>query len=375
MPTVFFRGKVLVKQRHLLQLVYMSVLIFSSSVLAEESYKAPLVKDSLMLGISKHQSMLAVGERGHVLISSLDETDFEQVIVPTKVTLTAVEQFGSEAWAVGHDASIIKSEDGGNSWRLLQQAPELDRPLLDVLFFDANEGIAVGAYGLFYRTLDGGETWTQERHASVLSADDNDYLESIKDDEAFYLEELSFISPHFNRLSISDNILYVAGEAGLIARSLDRGRNWVRLDIDYFGSFFDVRALPTGDVLAIGLRGNMFLLSNPQASAQNQVDFTNNGSNLSFKRINTCLTNTLNGIVVDDEAVFIVGNNGVVLEIDAERLSSDSLKPANKENCRQHASINELQTDFSDAIANAVLHNSTLLLASAGGLKMIEVNK
>ena len=61
------------------------------------------------------------------------------------------------------------------------------------LVSDENNGVAVGAYGLFYRTIDGGVTWIKELHASVLPQDDIDYLESIKDDPAFYEEELSFI--------------------------------------------------------------------------------------------------------------------------------------------------------------------------------------
>ncbi|WVM93429.1 YCF48-related protein [Halopseudomonas pachastrellae] len=35
----------------------------------------------------------------------------------------------------------------------------LERPLMDVWFRDANTGFAIGAYGTFLRTDDGGETW------------------------------------------------------------------------------------------------------------------------------------------------------------------------------------------------------------------------
>ena len=35
----------------------------------------------------------------------------------------------------------------------------LERPLMDVWFKNANTGFAIGAYGTFLRTDDGGKTW------------------------------------------------------------------------------------------------------------------------------------------------------------------------------------------------------------------------
>ena len=35
----------------------------------------------------------------------------------------------------------------------------LERPLMDVWFRDANTGFAFGAYGIYLRTDDGGESW------------------------------------------------------------------------------------------------------------------------------------------------------------------------------------------------------------------------
>jgi photosystem II stability/assembly factor-like uncharacterized protein len=316
----------------------------------EQSYIAPLVDESLLLDISKGNTLIVVGERGHILVGD----ELNQVSVPTKATLTAVTSIDDAVWAVGHDASILKSDDAGQSWKILQQAPELDRPLMDVHFFDAQEGIAVGAYGLFYRSEDGGDTWTQERHPSVLSVDDKEYLESIKDDQEFYIEELYFISPHFNRLYNTGNILYVAGEAGLIASSTDQGRNWERLDISYQGSFFDVAQLSSGDVFAVGLRGNMFLLNNGQ-----------------WKPIQSCVTTSLNSIIVNEDTVYVAGNNGVVLSIDTQLLNSDKPQTQNSEGCARHGAVKQLDTDFSDAISDARLVGKSLLMVTSGGLQTL----
>jgi len=191
---------------------------FSALVSANSSYQAPLVKESLLLDIALADNIIIVGERGHILTGTTQQ-NLIQVSVPTKTTLTAVTLFGTNAWAVGHDASILHSSDAGKTWQLQLSMPELDRPFLDVLFMNDKVGVAVGAYGLFYRTVDGGITWQKEMYASVLPQDDIDYLDSIKDDPAFYEEELSFILPHFNRLSYAKGKLYMAGEAGLLALS------------------------------------------------------------------------------------------------------------------------------------------------------------
>lgn len=333
----------------------------------EDAFIAPLVKDSLLLDIIKSDDILVVGERGHVLRSDMakdanSQSVFDQMQVPTKTSLTAVYKKDNYVWAVGHDASILKSNDGGNTWRLVQYKPELDRPFLDVYFFDSSEGIAIGAYGLFYRSIDAGETWQQEAHPTVLSPDDMDYLESIKDDEAFYLEELSFISPHLNSVSQYQNAVYIAGESGLIAKSTDQGRTWRRLDIDYAGSFFDVQQINEELVVAAGLRGNVFV----------NVDDD-------WQRIPSCLTTSLNAIVLGTEVLYLVGNNGVVLSLKQSLLESDDLLPPNDESCEAHVSVTQIKTNFTDAILNAILLDDAdgqyLLAATAGGLKTIRVGE
>ncbi len=327
---------------------------------ADSSFKAPLVTESLLLDISHGSQTIIVGERGHILKAtnnSPEIDDFKQIIAPTRTTLTAVYNLGQNVWAVGHDATIIRSTDSGNSWELVQTFPELDRPLLDVYFFDENEGIAIGAYGLFYRTLDGGMNWQQESHPSVLSEDDKEYLDSIKDDEAFYLEELSFISPHFNQLNFANGQLYLAGEAGLVAVSSDRGNNWERLDIDYFGSFFAINVLPSNEVMVAGLRGNMFVQSNDD-----------------WRKINTCVTTSLNSIEIDGSNAHLFGNNGVILKVSLNQLNSSELQSTSIDGCRRHVSVSQTKTDFSDPIADGIPTGSHLLTVTASGLKQVVAN-
>jgi hypothetical protein len=114
----------------------------------------PLARESLMLDIAQvGDTFVVVGDRGHVLISEDQGRSWIQKRTPTRVPLTGVWFHDRNlGWAVGHDAVILRTEDGGETWCRCTSAPELERPLFDVWFEDAQNGFAVGAYGYFLRS-------------------------------------------------------------------------------------------------------------------------------------------------------------------------------------------------------------------------------
>ena len=137
---------------------------------AEEALEAPLAIESLLLdGAVAGERLVVVGDRGHVLVSTDRGESWEQARVPVRALLTALHMHDERiGWAVGHDAVILRTADGGETWELVHHAPEEERPLLDVWFRDARRGFAVGAYGYFLATGDGGATWTSR----TISEDD-----------------------------------------------------------------------------------------------------------------------------------------------------------------------------------------------------------
>jgi len=197
---------------------------------------ARLAPESLLLGVARGgDRLVAVGERGHVLVSSDDGASWVQQKVPTRALLTGVYmQDGRLGWAVGHDAVVLRTRDGGLSWQRVHYAPEDERPLLDVWFADAERGLATSAYGELLATRDGGDSWERR---------------SIRDGEDFHLNQLA---------AAADGTLYVAAEAGHLYRSDDGGTTWVPLPSPYPGSFFGVLPLVEGPVLAFGLRGRLY---------------------------------------------------------------------------------------------------------------------
>ena len=128
----------------------------------EYSVLAPLAVRTLLLDVRvvPGGGLVAVGQRGHVLLSSDGGQSWRQRLTPTRATLTAVHFADAQhGWAVGHDEVILRTTDGGETWSRAHFAPDKEQPLLAVCFADAQTGLAVGAYSTVYRSADGGATW------------------------------------------------------------------------------------------------------------------------------------------------------------------------------------------------------------------------
>ena len=229
---------------HLVLVVLLGLLALPAAT-AEEAVKAPLAIESLLLdGAAVGSRVVVVGERGHILVSTDDGASWRQSKVPTRALLTAVHMHDERTgWAVGHDAVILRTGDGGATWTLVHQAPEAELPLLDVWFRDESAGFAIGAYGYFLATQDGGETWTSR----TVSEDD------------FHLNALiPVVAQSPESQQSQSHRLYIGAEAGVAYRSDDGGETWRQLPSPYAGSWFGGLALGENEVLLTGLRGHLF---------------------------------------------------------------------------------------------------------------------
>jgi photosystem II stability/assembly factor-like uncharacterized protein len=195
---------------------------------------ARLVERSLLLDVDGNdQVLIAVGERGHILVSRNHRASWDQAAVPTRSNLTAVDVVDEHhAWAVGHDAVVVHTADGGTTWTRQHWDPDLEKPLFDIWMQDRRQGFAIGAYGLYLETDDGGATWN----------------ERVIDEE----------EPHLYLVDQAENgDLYLVGEFGSIFRSDNGGADWMRCESPYGGSFFGVLTVGA-ETLVFGLRGNIF---------------------------------------------------------------------------------------------------------------------
>ena len=266
--------------------------------------------------------LVAVGERGHVLLSDDAGKTWRQAnAVPTRTTLTCVHATDARTlWAAGHGGVILRSVDGGEQWTLAHGQADGPDVLLALRVEPDGRGLAVGGFGVALATGDGGKTW-QSR--SLLEGESGER--------------------HLNRLFVSSaGTWLIAAEGGHVLRSSDRGATWSAVKTPYAGSLWSGVALPGGVLLAGGMRGNIVRSSDDGAS----------WSHLPVADAGSLTGGTLAG---DGRPVF-VGVDGTVVQGDAAGAQF------------------RLQRLDDRATLTAVVRagGGELVAASAGGMRRIE---
>ncbi|MCB1705350.1 MAG: hypothetical protein KDI17_10835 [Halioglobus sp.] len=335
----------------------------------------PLAHKALLLDVATAGPRLVVaGEHGIVLYSDDNGDHWEQALVPTARMLTAVHFVDArKGWGVGHDGLVLVSADGGQNWRVqrdglamqhqlnleqrenahqrveelelqLASADEADRaaieadleeaqfdledaeltleepvftsPLLDVWFQDSSLGWAVGAFGTFIATADGGRHWVSRD--SELDNPDELHLNAVTGD--------------------GRGRVFIVGEGGLMFRSLDSGHSWEPLQPFYDGSWFGAVYDPHYDALLVfGLRGNLY----------RSTDFGD-----TWAAVATGNSNTLAGGNWSADGIVVVGGDGTVLH------STDGGQGFRKLSLRDHL-----------ALSSGIARGGELILVGQGGVK------
>jgi photosystem II stability/assembly factor-like uncharacterized protein len=321
---------------NIVSIVFIMGLCSGPAVAFEDILFSPAIKSnqcrsSALLDVSRSgDRLVAVGERGHILFTDDTGSSWQQATVPATANLNAVDFVSPQhGWAVGHEAVVLHSRDGGQTWEkqldgfeaakislsagkkrlsdleAKQASGELDlsaeidlaawrleeaqrdisvgpaKPLMDVWFKNEQEGFVVGAYGYLYRTMDGGKTWMDA--ATLIDNPDGMHLYAID--------------------SVKGGDIYIAAEEGNVFRSRDGGDTWELLDLNYGGGLFGVVGSHTeGRVYIFGLRGNVF-----------QSD----DSGQSWRRLETgTLSTFFSGIALPNGGALFVGQDGVIISCD-----------------------------------------------------------
>lgn len=275
---------------------------------------------------SINDRQVMVGESGNILLGTADGK-IKQADVPVDLLLTAVHFVDAQnGWVVGHDGVVLHSTDGGQHWikqidgrdisktmqvwaesaladaeKASEAAPDdedleialdnayfaLDdveagseagpsRPLLDVWFRDVNDGWAVGAYGMFIHTTDGGSTWN---YVAALPNPDRMHLNTV--------------------LGLTDRTLLVGGEGGRMYRSQDNGQSWTASRNPSQASIYKILELKDGSLLALGFGGEL-LNSQDQGASWTELQSQTHVS-------------LYNGTQLADGSVLLAGQRGTLL--------------------------------------------------------------
>ena len=222
----------------------------SSTLRLTAAEQRPAAAASAMLAVARAGGRLvAVGERGTVLLSDDDGRSFRQAeAVPVSTTLTGVSfSDANRGWAVGHAGVVLRTTDAGNTWQLQRSDLGRDQPLLAVQALDADRAVAVGLWSLVLHTRDGGRSWQTGALPALIGGRPAD---------------LNLFSLFQGR----PGELYATAEQGRVLRSNDGGASWTFLDTGYRGSLWAGLALGDGGLLVGGLRGTLLLSRDGGAS-------------------------------------------------------------------------------------------------------------
>jgi photosystem II stability/assembly factor-like uncharacterized protein len=280
----------------------------------------------------------ATGVYGHILYSDDQGESWTQAEVPVRSSITDIHCPTTEkCWAVGHEAVILHSSDGGKSWvkqydglrygqeglayytEMAEQDPNsiwypylmdemrfaieqgADKPFFKVYFLDEQRGYAVGAYGMVMVTLDGGERWIHR-----LETTDNDEFRHIFDfsplpgTKQFFLageaglflvadvsgpyqerharkvNSVPWEGSFFTSQDTADDAIVVGGLRGQMFRTRDAGDTWTVVKKPPTSSIVDSTRLEDGRLVFVGIAGEI-LTSNDNGNSFTRLPVSSGG--------------------------------------------------------------------------------------------------
>lgn len=190
--------------------------------------------------VASKAGLVTGGELGALLYSTDQGKDWARAKVSNDrqalVNQISFASDGLHGMAVGHEGWILRTNDGGLSWKEVAFEEKNGEPLMSVARLPSGAWIAVGSFGKALRSDDEGEHWAPV--ALPASVEDK----------------------HLNRIvgSADGNHWLIVGERGLVLKSVDAGQSWKVIEPFYNGSLYNILALPSGGWLAYGMRGNIF---------------------------------------------------------------------------------------------------------------------
>lgn len=309
---------------------------------------------SLLLDVARAGTRLvAVGERGHIVFSDDQGVTWQQAASPTRALLTAVYFANAkQGWAVGHDATVLATADGGSTWQLqyhqqfvgggdptagdmteddlsaadhaasaddaVADAAMSDESGVDAAMGEASDDGSMDDEGFAEDEAGGGgravgnrvgvpllDVWFADDHNGIavgaygLMLKTGDGGKTWRDVSDLVVNRDGW---HFNAIgSVPGNaaVVIVASERGKLYRSTNGGASFAAVTSPYDGSFFGLAGASNGMLYAFGLQGRLY------RSADDGIGWV---------QMDTGVTSGLNGgCQAADGTMLVVGNAGVVL--------------------------------------------------------------
>jgi photosystem II stability/assembly factor-like uncharacterized protein len=183
------------------------------------------------------------------------------------------------AWLVGNFGKILRTDDGGDHWRL--QKSGTNEHLQDIDAWDANHALVVGNNGILLQTKDGGNSW------SKINVPRSDIANKI-------------IRVH----TLPGGEAWAVGEVGKILHSSDYGQTWTRMRPEEDVIVNDIAVVAPDNIWAVGEYGRMFH-SRDQGKTWQDVKTLSQGSITAV-----AFRDAQNGVAVGVDGAILWTSNG-----------------------------------------------------------------
>ncbi|MDR9403238.1 MAG: YCF48-related protein, partial [Halothece sp. Uz-M2-17] len=152
--------------------------------------------------------------------------------LPTDQTVLDIDFTGNpdQGWMVGNQATLLKTEDGGDTWQ--KEELELGEEKLDFLSvsFKGEEGWIVGEPSVLLHTTDNGEHWSRIPLSKKLPGEP------------------------YSIIALGENAAEMTTNVGAIYKTTDGGRNWEALVEEAVGVARNISRSVDGKYVAVSAR-------------------------------------------------------------------------------------------------------------------------
>lgn len=231
----------------------------------------------------------AVGSWGKVVRSDDGGRSFRVQPVPTTNHLQGIVAWDAlRAAAVGNDGIVLATADGGRSWtRGTAPRSEVSNKLMRVRAAGDGVAWAVGEMGALYRTVDAGRTWARQRP---------------QEDVGWY------------DVAFRGRLGWVVGEFGRVLVSRDGGETWQDAESPVESSLMAVAFRDDANGVAVGLDG--VLLASDDGGAI-------------WRELPRVTSEHVFDVAWDGDGWLAVGDKGLILRGDGPRWRAGLLAPNN----------------------------------------------
>jgi len=196
------------------------------------SLSPPLIGETLNdVHTFNDNTAIVIGSGGAVYKTMDRGATWAKMPSGTTKSLRAIFLVGDKGWIVGDDRTILRTEDGGDSWSALQTDLPSYTTLYDVHFTDASTGWVI-TDSKIYKTTDGGNMWVEK---------------FAEPDVTYWFESISFATSTTG---------VAVGTWGRTYRTTDGGETWQKIEAGSASWMYDIQFYDATHGCTAGLRAS-----------------------------------------------------------------------------------------------------------------------